>query len=138
MSMMDPKKVKFESQKDVIDYVTRGAPPRKKDFNALIDAIDTRDSVPEDLQEKPGTRVVIRPGLEFNMDDDALVTALNQIYINRCHNRKILMGAGMVIGAIVIAGGLHQHNRINDLEAENKKLNDIIENDMPVVAVTSI
>jgi len=133
--MMNPAQIQFESQNDVIDYVTKGLPPRKKDFQSLMDAIEHRS--PDDAsvdKENPGSRVIIRQGIEFDMDDDALVNALNHIYKNRVHNRNILIGAGVVIGALVFMGGMKQHNRIKELESEC----DHLKEDLPVVEVTPL
>lgn len=129
MSIMNPAQIKFESQDDVIDYVTRGIPPRKKDFEDLMDSI--RDS------SDPANHVVVAPGLEFDMDEDAFVNAMNRVYKNRCRNRNILIGAGIVIGGIMIAAFSSQHSKINDLKEENERLSQIIEEDLPTIDANS-
>lgn len=138
MSMIDPTKIKFESQSDVIDYVTKGLPPKKKDFEALMSAIEDRSTAPTTEENNNPNHVVIAPGVEFDMDDDALSNALHQIYGNRRHNRNILIGAAVVVGALVFMGGSHQHSRIKELESENEKMAHIIEDDMPVVNISSM
>lgn len=130
MAIMDPSKIKFENQGDVIDYVTKGIPPRKKDFDELMDSIRGTDD--------PANHVVIAPGIEFDMDEDAFINAMNRVYKNRCRNRNILIGASIVVGGVVIAALSSQHSKINDLKAENEKLSQIIEEDLPVVNISSI
>lgn len=134
MSMMNLNNLQFESQNDVIDYVTKGLPPKKKDFETLMDAVATHD--PSDVD--PSRHVIIAPGVEFDMDEDALINAMRRVYKNRCRNRNILIGASIVVGGVVIAALSSQHSKINDLKAENEKLSQIIEEDLPVVNISSI
>ena len=53
-------------------------------------------------------------------------------------SRNILIGAGIVVGGVVIAALSSQHSKINDLKAENEKLSQIIEEDLPVVNISPI
>ena len=41
--IIDAKNIKFETQNDVIDYVAKGIPPRKKNFNQFIEAIGGKE-----------------------------------------------------------------------------------------------
>lgn len=134
MSMMNLNNLQFESQNDVIDYVTKGLPPKKKDFETLMDAVATHD--PSDVD--PSRHVIIAPGVEFDMDEDALINAMRRVYKNRCHNRNILIGAGIIIGGVVLFHATTEHNKVKDLKAENEKLTQIIEDDLPVAHIDSM
>ncbi|MCM1215396.1 MAG: hypothetical protein NC548_12860 [Lachnospiraceae bacterium] len=131
-------RIGIESQADVIDFVSRGLlPPMKKDFNDLVDAIENRqiDNVNGDPID-PSRRIVVKPGIEFTMDDDALINAMRRVYKNRCRNRNIAMGVLAVTGTIAVASMIRSHNKIDELEDKNEQLVHIIEEDLPTVDLT--
>lgn len=86
--IIDPKYIKFESQNDVIDYVACGLPPRKKNFDAVMQA--------SEFGEYNG---VVVPSKIITMSNDDLQSVLQRVYADNKRNTII---AGAIIGALTI------------------------------------
>lgn len=105
MSMINPKKVAFETEKDVIDYVSRGLPPTKKNYREFINRVrcplaDLDDGTYNDMV---GNTVIIEESLFLNCDKDTLERSLERVYENRRRNRNIALAAiGIVAGVLII------------------------------------
>lgn len=91
----NPTKILFEDEKDVIDYVTKGLPPTKKNFAKVINGLNNN-----------GDGIHIGENVFSNENDRELINhALNIVYENRVKNRNItilamvgLFTAGLFIG----------------------------------------
>lgn len=90
MIFVKPEKVYFENQNDVIDYVTKGLPPRKKDFDKVIGSI----GVEKKEEGKP-----FIPEAVLDMDASELKDVLHRVYED---NRKNYMIGGIVAGSIIV------------------------------------
>ena len=102
MILVNPKEVKFESSTDMIDYVSKGLPPTKKNFDALVTMINDDDLYIE--------------GSTF-MNKQQFIDGLTRVYENNCRKRNaILIGAGVVVVAGV-AGAIAYKKHVEDSEA---------------------
>ena len=95
MLLINPKNIIFESKDDIIDYVCAGLAPRKKDFEAVMDAIADKHSgfdngitVSQDL---------------FIMGQEEFEGILRRIYENNRRTRNYIL-AGIGIAAVVLIG----------------------------------
>ena len=95
--LIKPEKILFENINDVIDYITKGFPPTKNNYDKIIFKImnpdnpqcdDTNDSVSiskDDLKK---------------IDRGALIYTLDRVYQNKINNTKhaaIGIGAGLLL-----------------------------------------
>ena len=118
--LIDPKKVQFETQNDVIDYITKGfLPPRKEHFDKVIDKVRTPDNVDYAYQQR-GKEVVISENVISENDRKLIDSILTKVYENRIRNRnKLLIGIG---SAFALMTGLSIRNkRKAQRELENWK-----------------
>ncbi len=90
MIFVKPEKVYFENQNDVVDYVAKGLPPRKKDFDKVIGAIGA---------EKKEDGKPFIPEAVLDMDADDLKDVLHRVYED---NRKNYLIGGIVAGSIIV------------------------------------
>lgn len=102
-----PQYVKFENPVDIVDYVTRGLPPTREDFNALMTKIKLPDDWSTSLQ-KQGKEITVPQSVFTDWSEeeiDVLYKTLDRVYANRCRNLKITCGAvaGVVVAGLVIA-----------------------------------
>ena len=98
--IIKPEKVVFESSSDVIDYITKGLPPTKKNFNAVMDAFN--NEVPEGQTQIPGVNIIIPRDAKLEIDNEAFNKICRQVYKNRIRNRNLVIGvtAALTVGAI--------------------------------------
>ena len=97
--LTNPKMIKFESRRDVVDYVTRGLlPPLRKDFNKVMAKLANPDDL-IDIQSKMGKEVVIPCDIVDKKTQQAMKELMEEVYENRVKNRNKLF---MVIGGTAI------------------------------------
>ena len=95
--LCNPERVIFEYKTDVIDYVTKGMVPTKKNFNQVMEKVRTPDVV------KPDQGVYIPDGLFLNSDRYSFEDIMQRVYKNRVRNRNIGLGvAGIVVAGVLI------------------------------------
>lgn len=110
--MMDPSKLVFESDNDVIDYVTKGLiPPRKKNFDLVMSALKSYSENP--IIEEGGAMYsysISDDGKDISIKmkniahPDSLKECMERVQKNRTNNmKKVLIGAGVI--SILIIGG---------------------------------
>ena len=110
MLLVDPKNVVFESRTDIVDYVAKGIPPRKKDFNKVMEAIHQQGedvdgvSIPSDI---------------FIVDAEEFESVLRRIYEVNCRKRNL------IIAGIGIAAALFVGSKIVSHAKEKKELAEI-------------
>ena len=97
--LIDPKKVQFESKNDVIDYVTRGfIPPRREHFKQVMDKVKNPDPAGSNQSEKWGNEVTISEEKISEKEREELGDILPKVYENRVRNRtKFLIGSGVAL-----------------------------------------
>ena len=93
MILMKPEKIYFEDQNDVVDYVAKGLPPVKKNFDKVV------DSIGKDKKEDGKPYI---PSNVLDMDADALKGVLHRVYED---NRKNYLIGGIVAGSIILGLG---------------------------------
>ena len=116
--IINPEKMVFENTIDIADYVSRGLPPTRKNFEKLIIKIRKPDT---EEPAKPG-ELYISDRLFINCDNDTMDKTLTRVYENRIHNRNLTIGGviGLIIAGIFI-GGVSRKNSKNE---ETDTIND--------------
>ena len=119
---MKPEKIAFEYASDVVDYVSRGMVPTKKNFEKVINKVKNPD------EDDPTTtnEVYIPSRIFINCDKDTMDIALRRVYENRVRNRNIGIG---IIGAMAIGlliGGIASRSKDHE---ENNRLDDEYDDD---------
>ena len=96
MILIKPENILWESRNDVIDYVGHGLPPRKKDFEKVIDALHGRNdiNIPTDITI---------------MDQDEFEDIVRRIYENNCRRRNRLIIIGAIAATIFIGAKIASH-----------------------------
>lgn len=102
MIIVPPERIAFEHEDDVIDYVTKGFPPSKKNFEKVISKISHPDNIDAYSHKPPraGIEVVINSYVIPEEDRDVLEYALRRVYKNRIRNRN----TALIIGGIAVIG----------------------------------
>lgn len=106
MLLTKPDAIKFDSTRDIVDYVSKGLPPTKKNYTALMNSVHAPTA---NAAETKNGEVFIDEQLFINCDKETFEAVLDQIYENRIRNRNIAIG----IGAAAVVGlvfGIHKHN----------------------------
>lgn len=98
-----PERVVFEQKSDIIDYVTRGLPPTKKNFDRVM-AVVYNPLTDEEVENSTAKDVVISRRIFDSVDENEFAEILKQIHANRIRNRNIAIGAFIfnTIAAIMI------------------------------------
>lgn len=129
MLFIKPEDITFETQNDLIDYITKGLPPRKQDFQRVMHAYRNsgRQSVIVDVDGKQIVEDSSSDGSikfigNFGTDSRKEITdeILQRIYENQCRNRNtILITAGIagLVGAKLLLG----HNSKKDKDDEKRR-----------------
>ena len=106
---MDPKKILFESARDVVDYVSGGIiPPSRANFDQVMIKVRMPDGNHEDISNKIGKEVVIQEDVIPEGDRVVLDKVMRRVYENRIKNRNITIG---MIGTILLGGIIFGFNK---------------------------
>lgn len=109
-------KLHFETQKDIIDYVSRGMCPTKENFNALMMQVRTPVIVTPD-DPNNGKIVQIDPNAVTDENREVVAAIMERVYENRKWNRNM-----MIAGTIgVIALGLLIHHGVSSSDEKDTK-----------------
>ena len=132
MMVVQPERIAFTEQDDIIDYVTKGLPPTKKNFEKVISKVKNPDNSGDFYYRnapKAGVEVVINDYVVPYDQRDQLDHTLKRVYKNRIRNRNtiLIVGGLAVLGAlgILIGGGGSSKNDDSD---DTKSNNDDIYN----------
>lgn len=121
MSIIDPKKVVFETEEDVVDYVSRGLPPTKKKYKEFINRVSSPLSdLDMDDSEIVGDTVIIRESLFLNCDKDTLQRSLERVYANRIRNRNIILTLAAVTAGAILFGSIKSSRSKDSNEGEKE------------------
>jgi len=102
--MVLPKKVVFHNYKDIVDYVSKGLPPTKENFNQLMNQV-RNPSTPEQVSNLKGKEVVIADTVIPSENARALTAdILERVYENRISNRNKILIIGGILLAVTGAG----------------------------------
>lgn len=111
--LTNPKKLKFESVSDLADFISKGIPPFKKDFDNFIVQVE----VPSALPVRSSDEVYI-PGDIVPADQrQVLAEAFKRVYENR--RRHMWYGIGALSILALIFGGVQMkkyHERKKETE----------------------
>lgn len=99
---INPSKLVFEDKNDIVDYVSKGLPPKKKDLEKVIDAIHGRPV------DDPANEIVINPDL-FIIEPDEFEDVIRRIYENNCRKRNYMIAAACIAGVILIGAKIAKH-----------------------------
>lgn len=121
MSIIDPKKVVFETEEDVVDYVSRGLPPSKKKYKEFINRVSSPlNDLDMDDSEIVGDTVIIRESLFLDCDKDTLQRSLERVYANRIRNRNIILTLAAVTAGAILFGSI-KSSRCKDSDEDKKE-----------------
>ena len=93
----NPKKIIFETNKDLVDFVSRGRIPKEEYFNKFIDAVEYKD-----YQEDNEINIV--DGVLTENNRPIISDVLKRVYDNRIQNKKnigIGLLSALIIGSII-------------------------------------
>ena len=97
--LTDPKNILFENSTDLVDYVSKGIPPRKKNYEKLKIAMANPVSNPEFYG---GKSVAVGKKLVEDLTQEELIKIFDQFYANQRKNYAI--GAVIGVGVAAICG----------------------------------
>jgi hypothetical protein len=80
--------IKFETQNDVIDYVCKGLPPRKADYERLKTTI---------RGTKVDEKIHINPTVKESVDINTFTKVLDHVYENNVRIRDIFITVGGIV-----------------------------------------
>jgi hypothetical protein len=125
--IINPEKMVFENTTDIVDYVSRGLPPTRKNFEKVMLKVRCPDS-----EEHESNEVHIHERLFINCDNDTMTEALNRVYENRIRNRNItiavvgIVAMGLIFGKM--SNGKHKkHKDEEDVNVDNFFDSDLLE-----------
>lgn len=117
--IINPNRIQFETKNDVIDYVTKGLPPSRKNFDIAMSVLrnSNEDVVTESEFESDVINVIPMTNnsiIPNDHDREMIDAALTRVYENRIRNRNIAIGiTGVVVAGIIICG-IKSHNKKDD------------------------
>ena len=118
--IIDPKNIVFENTKDVVDYISRGIPPTKKQYERVMYAVNHPLKKGQSLD---GVDVVIYEEDIINWSNsnyvqDSVNAILDEVHRNRVRNAEIAIATGL---AIVLTGNIIRKKR----KKKEKRINKI-------------
>ena len=121
--LVDPKKVCFESQDDVVDYVTKGfLPPLRKHFDQVMEKVDSPN--PVGYEGRRGEEVLISETAIPEIDRKTLRKVMDKVYRNRVMNQnKAIIGFGsflMLLGGMSIRRRKKREAQLEELKRQAK------------------
>lgn len=90
--------IKFETRNDVIDYVCKGLPPRKSDYEKLVTTIR--------YPKEEDNEINIDSTVTDLIDNETFTKILDRVYEDNVRNRNIMIGVGIVTGFCIIRGAI--------------------------------
>ena len=108
--IIKPERIVFEDKRDVIDYVSRGMVPTRKNFERVMYKVRCPDDEKSDDFYIPSR-------LFIDCDTDTMNEALQRVYENRVRNRNIALAiTGVVVAGIIIGGVRSKNNSANSTD----------------------
>lgn len=123
--IMSPEKIKFEDRNDIIDYVSKGLPPTKGNYEKIIAVIKNPST--DESSQKAGSDVIISKNLLDNslgkpLDPEAFTEVLDEVYKNRVKERNILIGITAVTVISVIVGSIISSKKKKEDESDSAEI----------------
>jgi len=120
MLLVDPKSIVFEDRDDIINYVSKGLPPTKKNFKKVMAACS--DPIDEELNTYSPDDVVIPKELMLSIDREEFISVMQKVYENNCRNRNIIIGiaGALLVGFVAkkIASHAKEKKEIAEIDTE--------------------
>lgn len=116
-----PDKIKFESSMDVVDYISKGIVPTRRNFDDIIQKVrypDEEGSTPVEGKPYMPRRIFI------NISNDEMIEVLDRVYKNRVRNRNIRISIASIITAGLLFCGISNHQSKKDDDEEDEEDND--------------
>ena len=88
MLIINPATIHFENQNDIVDYLTKGACPSRKNAQAVLARIMNPDTDPRDPETK---NVYIGEHVVRPEDRELIAALMERVYENRRWNRNAAM-----------------------------------------------
>lgn len=97
-----PETITFGSIQDIVDYVTKGLPPSKQNFDKMIFKVRNPDDDDTMIDNDGEPQVVIRERSLMQYDNDQLADVLERVYRNNVRNRNLTIGIGTIVTAVLL------------------------------------
>lgn len=140
MSIISPEKVVFETESDLVDYVTKGFVPTKKSFEKVMSKMYNPNS--DDEVRDPNSNEVFIPGrVLLNCDRGTMDMVLRQVYANRVRNRNIILTTIGVIGGVMLIGAIRGGSKkkdADDVDFQSFGIDTDIIGDGPIAMIDDI
>lgn len=105
MLFIKPDAIVFEKHEDILDYVTLGVPPTRRNFDALMEAIHTTyDDVCIDDGSKDGEQDLI---LKKNIIPDEIDPDVYEEILRTTYHNRIINTVGVSICGILLTVGAY-------------------------------
>lgn len=121
--IINPAKIEFESRDDIIDYISKGLPPSRKNFYEVMDKVEypNSSSTYARLAPRAGEEVIIVERLIPEDERRTYEYILSRVYHNRVVRRNKRIAAYIAIGALaLIFGGKHKsHDDVDDPDCDS-------------------
>lgn len=110
--IIKPENIVFETTEDVVDYISKGLPPSKKNFNKVMDAWNSSyDEYSEDDKPIAGIDVIIPVDAKMNIDTDTFNEVCRRVYHDRIRNRNIALGIAGAVALGMLGFGVSKHKK---------------------------
>ena len=117
---MNIGRIKFESVKDVFDYIEHGAPPKKDDYDTLVYLVQQK-------MKDPSFHTPTMAVPTFKVSDKELLEIMEDVYQSNMKKKKIdTVKTILFVSLIAILGfsGAAKSNKIEKLQGEIDDLKD--------------
>lgn len=123
MVFVQPTMIRFENKQDIVDYVSRGVMPTKKNFEAVMAQVRYPTKGPRTQDPK---RVYIEDGVIPAEDRELVAALMERVYENRRWNRNVALATIGGVAGIVLLGTLCSHASEKEGPHESITLKDDI------------
>jgi len=111
--IVKPEQIAFESRNDIVDYVSKGIVPSRKNFEKVKFAINY--PTPEGATPEAG-QINIPKNLFIDCDNKTMVEILDRVYKNRVKQRNITLATIGIICAALLLKGSSNKNKVEELD----------------------
>lgn len=118
--IINPNKIAFHSEYDVVDYVTKGFVPKQEDYQRVIAKLRHPDPI-STINEKIGKEPVIPENMIEPYSAEILADALDRVYHNRKRNQKVCIGVAIGVTAACLVGATCCYIDKKDSKSDNEK-----------------
>ena len=117
--IISPEKIVFENTTDIVDYVSRGMIPTRKNFEKVMLKVRCPDET-----EVAEDEVYIPNRIFINCDENALNDALTRVYENRVRNRNITLAVVGIAALSLLIGKASSSKKKNSDSDDDINVDD--------------